>query len=196
MLAHAVPAPDEARDDRVIFYSVPWERYVALREALEDITHARVNYLEGVLEIMSPSDKHEAEKTMFGRLLETYADLRGVPLEGRGSMTFRSKAVKRGAEPDECYFLGKVGKIPDLVIEVNVRSGGIDKLSLYRGLRVPEVWLYGRGKLAVYLLGKNGYVLAPVSRALPDLDLDLLARLVQLESQVEAVRALKSSLSR
>lgn len=195
-LAHALPLPDETRDDRVIFYDVSWDRYVALRELLEGTARARVNYLEGVLEIMTLSDEHEAVKTMFGRLLETYALLAGVRLEGRGSMTFRSKAVKRGAEPDECYFLDKIGKVPDLVIEVKVTSGGIDKLALYRGLRVPEVWLCKRGALSVYLLGKHGYELAPASRALPDLDLQLLTRLVQMDSQTDAVQALKSSLGR
>lgn len=194
-LAEDMPLPREARDERVVLYNVPWERYVALQAALEDVTHARINYLEGTLEIMSPSDRHEAEKKNLARLLEAYADLTGMPLEGRGSRTFRSKAVERGAEPDECYFVGRVGKIPDLVIEVIVASGGIDKLELYRGLRVPEVWLHKRGKLGVYLLGKNGYSLSPASSVFPNLDLKMLVRLVQLDSQTEAVKALKLAVS-
>ena len=54
-----------------------------------------------------------------------------------GSWTLKSKKHKRGAEPDECYIFGKKKtNRPDLAIEVEWSSGGIDKLDVYRKLGV------------------------------------------------------------
>lgn len=45
----------------------------------------RVAYLHGELELMSPSIKHELLKKMLARLLEAYAEERGIELNGYGS---------------------------------------------------------------------------------------------------------------
>ena len=41
---------------------------------------------------------------------------------------------------DECYCLGELTEIPDIALEIAITSGGIDKLSVYQGLGVTEVW--------------------------------------------------------
>jgi len=66
-----------------------------------------------------------------------------VELEGYGSWTVRSEAADRGVEADECYLVGireAEPQRPDIAIEVIRTSGGIDKLEVYRGPEVPEVW--------------------------------------------------------
>jgi Uma2 family endonuclease len=89
-----------------------------------------MTYLEGALEIMSPSRLHENIKTRIARLLELFALERDIRLQGYGSMTLRHEPKGRGLEPGECYVLGppQTEGFPDLAIEVSVTSGGIDKL--------------------------------------------------------------------
>lgn len=88
-------------------------------------------YLEGTLEIMSPSPEHEVDKTTIARLIEIHALERDIDLTGYGSTTFRKPAQERGLEPDECYCFGQLKEFPDIGLEVIVSSGGIDKLSIY-----------------------------------------------------------------
>jgi Uma2 family endonuclease len=56
--------------------------------------------------------------------------------------TFRKPAKERGLEPDECYVLQTLRDVPDIAIEVAYRHGVIDKLHVYAGLGVKEVWLW------------------------------------------------------
>src|SRR4051812_4062010 len=86
-------------DQHFVLYGVSWERYEALRELLDDVPGLRMTYLEGTLEIMSPSRTHERVKTLVGRLIELYALEKDISLYGYGSMTFRKRAKERGLEP-------------------------------------------------------------------------------------------------
>ncbi len=133
-----VPPPEQ----RMVIYGVRWRDYVNLREAL-DTPGLRMTFCEGTLELMSPSRLHELWKTSIARLLELYALERDLPLVGYGSTTFRLEAKERGAEPDECYRVGtlmKDGEMPDIVLEVIYTSPTLDKLHVYEGFAVPEVW--------------------------------------------------------
>ena len=110
-------------------------------------------------------------------------------------MTFRKKAKKRGFEPDECYSLGRMGKRPDIAIEVVISSGLVDKLAVYHGLEVPEVWLWEDGKLTVHRRTASGYAVRARSKVLPELDLDHLAGFVALDAnQTQQVKAYRRSL--
>ena len=84
--------------------------------------------------------------------------------------------------------------MPDIAIEVVLTSGGVDKLEIYRGLEVPEVWFFRSGAFELYLLGETGY--APIERStlLPDLDLVHLAGFVDRDDHTEAVFAYLDSL--
>jgi Uma2 family endonuclease len=183
-------------DQRFVLHGVPWGTYVSLRDTLDESgSGVRMTYLEGTLELMSPSRNHEDYKTIIARLLEAYAEENDLDLRGFGGMTFRKKAKKRGLEPDECYSLGKMGKTPDIAVEVVVSSGLIDKLLVYQGLAVPEVWLWEDGKLTVHRLTKQGYEVRARSEVLPGLDLDHLAGFVALDvNQTQQVKAYRRSL--
>lgn len=180
---------------RLIIHGVTWGRYVAIRELLDDHPGIRMAYLEGTLEIMSPSPEHEREKTLIARLLEQYAVEKDISLNGYGNATFRREAKERGLEPDECYVLDTpLQEFPDIAIEVVLSSGGIDKLSIYRGLGVREVWFFQKGRFHVHRLGSDGYVEIAKSVYLPDLDLVTLAEFVTYPDQTKAVRAYRDTL--
>jgi Uma2 family endonuclease len=195
-LPPALPAPAVGdADQRVILHGVSWERYEALLALLgDDFPGVRVTYLEGALELMSPSRSHESVKKAFTRLIELYAIEMGVPLEGYGSTTFRKRAKERGAEPDECYTVGVMGEIPDIAFEVIWTSGGLDKLSVYQGLGVPEVWLWQGGAITIHRLEGGAYEEVTRSRFLPELDVADLVRHLDLPSQSQAVRTYRDGL--
>ena len=136
-------------------------------------------YLEGTLEIMSPSPEQEVDKTSIARLIEIYALERDIDLTGYGSTTFRKPAQERGLEPDECYCFGQLKEFPDIALEVIVSSGGIDKLSIYQGLAVPEVWFWRNQQFSIYRLRNQGYEAIERSEFLPDLDFSVLAQFVK-----------------
>lgn len=177
----------------MVIYGVSWKDYVILREAL-DTPGLRMTYLEGALELMSPSLTHELNKTTIARLVELYAFIRELPLIGYGSTTFRREAKKRGAEPDECYCVGRQideGEFPDIVLEVIHTKPVLDKLEVYRGFDVPEVWLFQDGAFEIYRLADGTYTRVERSGFLPDLEFSLIARLAIRPDQDEALRELK-----
>lgn len=200
MATHSTPsartaATRAAGEQRIVVDGVSWDQYVAIRELLDDHPGLRMTYLEGALEIMSPSPEHERAKTMIARLIEAYAMDKRLRLNGYGSTTFKKEARERGAEPDECYVLGPLKEVPDIAIEVVLTSGGIDKLAVYAGLGVPEVWFFENGRFALYRLADDGYARIDKSSFLPELDLELLTRFVAAEDQTEAVLAYRDALS-
>ncbi|HEX7839164.1 MAG TPA: Uma2 family endonuclease [Kofleriaceae bacterium] len=134
------PIEPAAEEQRLVLSGVPWSTYVTLREAL-DHTNLRMTYLEGTLEILSPSRRHEVEKKQFARFLELFCLERDIPLFAYGSTTWRSEAKARGLEADECYSRGE-RELPEIAIEVIVSHGSVDKLEVYRGLGIREVWLF------------------------------------------------------
>jgi Uma2 family endonuclease len=181
---------------RILFHGFDWDRYTALLELFGD-SGPRVTYLRGAVELMSPSDFHEETKTILGRLLETYALEADIDLDGHGSTTFRKKAKERGIEADECYTVGRVGRVrkPDLAIEVVYTKPLIDKLEVYRGLGVREVWLCKGASVAIHVLRGARHQLVERSVVLPDLDLPLLLSFVRPgEKQTPLVRAYRAAL--
>jgi Uma2 family endonuclease len=176
-------------DQRVCLHDVSWEDYEAVLRMRGEGAGPRICYLEGELEIMSPSRDQESIKKLLARLLEVYALETGLELDGYGSMTIRERPKERGAEPDECYAIGGPKEWPDLAIEVIWTQGGIDKLELYRGLGVRELWIVRDGRIEVHALRADRYERVAASELLPGLDLRVLAGFLGAESQTQAVRA-------
>jgi len=153
-----------------------------------------MTYLEGQLEIMSPSRTHEVGKKQIARLLELFCLERDIPLFGYGSTTFRKEEKARGLEPDECYCRGGDRELPDIALEVVVSAARLDKLDVYRGLGVREVWIYQSGSFRVLELSAEHYVAITASKALPELDLSRLVPYLQMPDQHAALRQFRDEL--
>ena len=186
-------APERRRepDQRVFLRDVSWQDFEALLRIRGDRGGVRMAYLEGEVELMSPSIWHEGLKKTIARLVEAYADELQLDLFGYGSWTVKNPFQRRGLEPDECYILGAAQRErPDLAIEVIWTHGGLSKLDIYQGLGVPEVWIWRDGRIQVHLLGPEGdWRLSEASLLLPDLDLRALERFSTDEHQPRAVRS-------
>jgi Uma2 family endonuclease len=197
MAAITAAPPGRASDQRVTLNDVSWSDFELVLQIRGDRAGVRMTYLSGVLELMSPSVDHEGIKTTIARLLEAYADEKGIPLNGFGSWTLKNPGRARALEPDECYSLslGRPTR-PDLAIEVVWTSGGIDKLEVYRGLGVGEVWFWREGVIEVWSLEAERYERRERSGLLADLDLVELARHIDAENQTESVRRYRQTLTR
>lgn len=186
-LAEELSLQADDPEERFISSGVSWAQYEALLEKLGDSPWYRVTYLEGVLEIMAPSRKHEAKKDNIARLLGVYFEETRTRFYGLGSTTFREGMKARGVEPDTCFCIGSEKEFPDLAVEVVETSGGINKLEVYKGLGVPEVWFWKKGQFEVYCLRDEDYEKVSVSELFPNFDLNLLATYVQNPEPLDAV---------
>ena len=194
----AVSPNAEIAETRFLLRNVPWWTYVALRDALDESSRVKMTYLEGMLELLSPSMLHEDAKKIIARLIEVWAMENDVDLRGFGGTTFRREAKERGLEPDECYKLGQLDEdgVPDIAIEVMVTSGAIDKMSVHAGLGVPEVWLWRPSSgISIHHLAGTTYEIRAGSEVLPDLDLEKLSRFVRPgENQTRLAKAYQAVL--
>jgi Uma2 family endonuclease len=190
--AERVDRGTEPREDHYVhLYGVTWADYLRLLEIRGERSAPRLTYVEGTLEIMSPSRTHDEIKSYIGRLVEAWCLERGVEFTPYGSWTLKNKQEERGAEADECYVFGpepKRKRRPDLAIEVIWSLGGIDKLEVYRKLRVREVWYWENGSIQVHVLRGTRYDAVAASEALPGIDLALLVSLLDRPTASQAIR--------
>ena len=186
---------DATAEQRVLLQGVAWQQYEALIDVLgDDFPTLRLSYLEGDLEIMTNSPEHEDLKKMIGMLVEAYLQETRKRFHAGSSTTFRQAAKQRGLEPDECYCIGAKKEFPDLAIEIVVTSGLVDKLDIYKGLGVTEVWVWQSGQFLIYHLHSTDYELMENSELLPELDMRLLASCVKPEEQFDAVMAFREAI--
>jgi Uma2 family endonuclease len=178
---------------RVLLGGVPWSTYVVLRDSIESAS-VRMTYLGGELEIMSPSSKHEVDKKQIARFLELFCLERDIPLFAYGSTTFRTEEGQRGLEPDECYSRGEHRLPPDIALEVIVSHGLIDKLAVYAGLGVREVWMFEAGAFTVVTRRGDHYEQIAASEVLPEVPLERIAHFLTSPDQHAALRAFRDEL--
>lgn len=176
----------------ILLKNISWKTYESLLNELAQQGGIRLTYDRGNLEIMTPSAPHEKYKKILGRFVESVSDELNVEICSLGSLTCRREDLARGLEPDQCYYIQNENVVwdkeqidlnqdppPDLVVEIDVTSSSIDRLSLYASLGVPEVWRYDGNRLIIYQLEAQEYVERDVSPTFPFL------------SQVEMLRFLE-----
>jgi Uma2 family endonuclease len=195
-VANPPPSPKLPADDIIVLRGATWADYQRLLAIRGERSVPRITYLEGVLELMSPSLPHESIKSMIGCLVEAWCLERGVDISPYGSWTHESEASERGVEPDECYVLGDNPEPErcDLAIEVAWTRSAIDKIEVYRKLGVRELWIWKSGRIDVYSLRSEHYARVDQSALLPDLDLDELLPFVDVKPMTRAVREYREKL--
>lgn len=182
---------------QAVIQGVSWDSYETLLTKLEDNSHYRVSYLDEILEIVSPSRKHETTKSRLGDLVKFYFYKKRIKYTPMGSTTVRNRLKKAGAEPDECFSMGAEEKeIPDLALEVIITSGSFKKLETYRRLGVKEVWFWKKNQLTLFHLREEtpiefteyyGYEKIISSEIIPEINLDLLTECMLIQDQLEAI---------
>jgi Uma2 family endonuclease len=173
---------------------ISWERFNKIQSDFDDISSIKLTYTGGLLEIMAPiSDVHENVKTTVGYLLEGYMREKGIRFYGRGGFTLKKEGYSSG-EPDESYCIGTNKAVPDIVIEVVITSGTLNKLEVYKPLNIPEVWFWKNKQLQIFHLTNGEYQPVTRSHFFPDLDLELLQHYIDYPDQYDAVIAFQKAI--
>lgn len=170
----------EDRANHLVLYGISWETYTGMLNALGDrrLRHA---YNEGTFEMMSPLTEHEWTKRLLARFIDAATLELGIPVKSVGSTTLRREQLRKGLEPDECYYIRHEPSVrgrddydpardppPDLAIEVKVTHSPVNRMEIYASLRIGEVWEVGRDGVSFYRLNRAGkYVKISRSRAIP-----------------------------
>src|SRR5262249_910553 len=141
---------------------------------------------------------HEEINRNIGSLIDMLAIEWQLDFRTLGSTTFKREDLKRGFEPDSCFYIQHVREVkgkrkvdlttdppPDLIIEIDTTSGSIDKLPVYAALCVPEVWRYTGNRLIMLALVDGGYVEVEESRALPRLTGAIIVRFIETLETLE-----------
>jgi Uma2 family endonuclease len=180
-------------ETRVTLSPVRWETFEHLLTDLGNQRSTRLAYSQGVLEIMTPLGEHESNNRLIDDFIRAIADELGLNLKKMGSLTLKREGIKKGAEPDSCYYIQQEPQVrgqqninlnvdppPDLVLEIDITSGSLDKLPIYQALGVPEVWRYDGSILTVFVLQTSGnYQSVSQSQVFPALDVKAIPRFIR-----------------
>src|SRR6266850_1862685 len=87
-------------------------------------------------------------------------------------------------------------RFPDLVLEIALTGGGVNKLEIYRRFKVPEVWFYRHDGLEIFVLGNSGrYSNVQESRLLRGIDIQSIERCLRIHSWQQARQAFRGGLA-
>jgi Uma2 family endonuclease len=195
--------------EHIVLEGITWETYERLRD--ETDASGRIFYMtydEGTLEIMGPSLPHEFGKKVIAVFIEDLVIELGWRFYPAGGVTIRRKRIRKGLEPDECYYIRseplvrddeKVDKqhipAPDLVVEMEVTRRSIARRPIYARMGVPELWIYdGLSLQFLHLESTGGYEPSESSISFPFLklaDLEQFVLLARKEGQTAARRAFR-----
>ena len=184
-------------DKIVVLRGLSWSDYQRQLELRGDRSLPRFAYLEGDLEIMTPSQPHESLTSRIGRLVEVWCLEKDIEFSPYGSWTLQDKEAERGVEADECYVFGVEPEAdrPHLAIEVVWTSGGLRKLDIYVKLGVREVWFWRKGRITIHVLSGDQYLEAAASSALPGIDLVQLCTYLDRPTTSQAMREYRAALT-
>lgn len=186
----------------VLLTGIRWNTYEQLLCDTEGDNNPRFAYDRGKLEIMSPLlPQHETRNRILARIVEVIADECGVDFVGIGSTTLRRESAERGIEPDSAFYIRSVDRLPpdledldprtlpppDLAIEVDQTNPSLDKLPIYAGLGVGELWHDDGNMVRIYRREGDTLQLAYDSAAFPGLTGEILTHLVQLHRTVRSL---------
>ena len=191
--------------------NVDWDDYEHLLTQMESYHPGhRLSYDRGRLTVMSPSTEHEDYKDSIYSMVRVMSLELGVPLETRGTATFKSKLLRKGLEPDACFYVQNAARVigkrridldvdppPDVVLEVDTTNESLPKFPIYVALGVPEIWRYDGQHVYFYKLVGEGYELMENSLAFPDFSTQDLTQYMEqskTEGQTAALTALIKTL--
>jgi Uma2 family endonuclease len=203
-MAITVATPAEHR----MIINVSWRTYESLLADLKTSSAPRLSFDQGTLEIMSPSSTHEELNRTVAAMVEVWAEELGIEFRNLGSTTFKREDLQKGFESDSCFYIQNLPAIrgkrdldlsvdppPDLVIEIDITSGSMDKLPLFSRLGISEVWRYDGDTLRIYRLEQGALVEREESQALPRLTRSVATRFLkasEAQTRLEWLRSLRT----
>ncbi len=168
---------------QVIFPHQTWEDYERLLSLRLQKTYPKLYFNRKTQEVrlMSPLRSHGKRINLLSDLVKIILRRQGKYWECFDPITLKMPG-EAGVEPDTCFYidnreaiLGKeridltVDPPPDLAIEVDFTS--LTDVEAYQLLKIPELWVYRREELKIYLFREDGYQESENSRLFPDINI-------------------------
>ena len=191
--------------------NVDWDEYEHLLTQMESFHPGhRLSYDRGRLIIVGPSAEHEHYKEFILGLVQTLSDEMDVTVESWGGTTFKRKALRKGVEPDTCFYVQSAASVigrrtfprreyppPDVVVEIDMSNDSLDKFPIYAALGVPEIWRYDGESTRFYKLMGENYEVIQNSLAFPALTAKVITQYLELsktDGQTAALKAFRQTL--
>lgn len=181
--------------------NVSWQEFESILQELGEHRSARIAYSKGTLEIMAPLPEHEIPRDLLSDIVKILLKTKGIRFQPFGSTTFKREGTA-GVEPDACFYIQNYQRMigrrrleaddppPDLAIETDVTSK--TTLNAYRAIGVPEVWVYDRGRLNIYVLTDGIYLRSNTSPLFDEMPLvQIIPVLVERAWQVGSLQVLE-----
>ena len=183
-------------DQRILHSGITWQLFKLIQSGFGESRNVRLFYYDNTVEILMPGREHEFFSRLIGFLIGLFCLETGIEFEPLGSTTQECEG-QASAEPDESYCFGASKPTPDLVIEVVLTSGSLNKLHRYRALGILEVWFWEDGVFSLYRLRDEDYERISKSEIpeLGGLDIELLTRCLLMAqiSRLEAANTFRNS---
>jgi Uma2 family endonuclease len=186
---------------RLLLTGVDYSEFEQLTEWRDEARRwaIRLAFDHGKLEIMVNTNTHERFRKIIALLIEVWLVETGGRYVPSGQLTHKREDLDQGFEPDECYYIQNCDKVigvreidftqdppPDLAVEAEVSRTVLERLPLYAGFKIPEIWRYDGDRLIVLLLKPDGsYQESITSRALPNLPLSELSHFLEMATHVD-----------
>lgn len=182
-------------EQRLLVYDITWQQYQDIGEALRD-RPIYLTYDRGKLEIMVVGTTHERFKGLFPMLIVALAESVNRTIGSFGSFTHQRKDLKRGLEPDQCFYIAHFADVcgkkdidllhdppPDLAVEIEISHRLLDRIGIYEALKVPELWRFDGERLTVLLLTEGRYQEGERSASFPEIPVGELPRFLPVGIQ-------------
>lgn len=192
-------------EQRIVLHNISWETFEALLKETGEDRGSRFAYDGNTLEIITPLFEHENPKCNFGNFIIALAEELNIEIKSAGSTTLKRKIVRKGIEPDNCYYiqneLAVRGKetldltnspAPDLAIEIDITSTSVNKFDIYSALGVKELWRYDSKNLNFYQLLEGEYVECEFSIAFSLVSVKDISRFIEQSKTIGEIALLKS----
>ncbi len=167
---------------QLLLKDVSWQMYENILEELGEKRTARVNYSQGLLEIMTPLPEHEFDKEIIGDLVKALLEELNIEFAPLGSTTYKNEQMSGGVEADNCFYIQNEAAIrgkkridltidppPDLALEIDITFR--TRLNNYETLGVPELWRYDGRSLEINVLESGKYIRSNISHNSPNFPL-------------------------
>jgi Uma2 family endonuclease len=186
-------------DASLTFHDVSWDEYEELLEQVGEAPGLRLSYDNGSLRVMTISAEHEKYTEFISSLVGIIRIRLRINILGFGSATMRKRKVRKGKEPDACFYVQTAPLIgnriqldfetdppPDVAVEIDVHHDSRPSFPIYAALGVSEIWRYDGQAMTIYHLAeevskseKPLYVWQETSAALPMLTAQVLTEMVE-----------------
>ena len=164
-----------------VLYGVSWEIYEQLVADNWGFQFPRLTYDSGMLVILNEGKfEYEVANCTVSHIFEIMAEETETDYRCFGSATHRKKSIRKGFEPDSCFYIQSLDLIegkedldfendppPDLIIEVNKTSSSVPRMPIFAAFGVSEVWRFAGGIIKFYILQEGVYLETKTSLAVP-----------------------------